>query len=505
VSLRGQAVKNVTATWLGLLVQAIVGFFLSPFVLHKLGDDAFSGWVLIFAATGYLNLFDLGIRSSVVKYTAQFVATGDREQLSRYLSTSLAFYSAVAVLIFGITAAGSAYLPQLFKIPVPLQHSARILFVLSGMSVGLIFPFSVFAGALEGLQKFSWLQLSHIAIVLLRAFLFVVVLMRGAGLLAIGYIAVGLSVVSYVIFTCLALHALPIRLSVRLVEGKAFRQLVSYGIFAFAIMAAEKLRFQSDAMVIGALLSSTAITSFSIAARLVEYSSSAVRGMSQIFTPMSSQFHAVGDLSRLQRTFIAGNRASAFIAFPICIALVIVGKPILEAWMGAAYVGSYSVLVLLIIPRTLYTAQSTSIRILLGIGQHRVLAWVLLLEGGANLALSCFLARRFGTIGVAMGTAIPLICTSLLFLPSHLCRLLGIPLRTLLSKAYRLPFILAIFQAIVLGYVNRKFPVHTYSGLLLELIGSGAVYGAGLLWTLRSRGPSQPGHRTALAQLLEPE
>lgn len=505
MSLRGQAVKNVAATWLGLLVQAVVGFFLSPFILHRLGDDAFSVWVLIFALTGYLNLFDFGIRSAVVKYTAQFLAIDDKQQLSRYLSTSLAFYSAVGLIVLGLTLLGSVYLQLLFKIPASFLHSARILLLLAGTSVAVNFPLTVFAGALEGLQKFSWLQLSQIGIVLLRALLFVVILIRGAGLLEIGVIAVALSILSYVSFACLALYALPVWPSLRLVDAKAFRKLASYGVFAFAIMAAEKLRFQSDAMVIGALLSSTVITSFSIAARLVEYSSFAVRGMSQIFTPMSSQFHAAGDLPRLQRTFLAGNRAGAFIAFPICVALVIAGKPILEAWMGAAYVGSYSVLVLLIIPRTMYVAQSTSMRILLGMGQHRALASVLLIEGAANLALSLFLAPRFGIVGVAMGTAIPLVCTSVFFLPEHLCRLLRVPIQTFMSRAYGLPFVLSVFQAMALVYMGRKFPAHTWSGVLLQILGSGAVYAAGLLCALLRRGSSHFERRNVLAQLLEPE
>jgi hypothetical protein len=53
VSLTAQAVTNVTATWLGLLVHALVGFFLSPFILHRLGDQAFSLWVLILAFVEY--------------------------------------------------------------------------------------------------------------------------------------------------------------------------------------------------------------------------------------------------------------------------------------------------------------------------------------------------------------------------------------------------------------------------------------------------------------------
>jgi O-antigen/teichoic acid export membrane protein len=505
MSLKLQAVKNVTSTWLGLGVHAAVGFFLSPFILHRLGDEAFSLWVLVFALTGYFGLLDLGIRSSIVRYTAKFIAANDTEQLSRYLSTSLAFYSLVAVAVVLMTTVGFFYLNLLFRVPASSLGSARILFLLAGASVALTFPLSVFAAVLEGLQKFAWLQLSQIGITLFRAVLIIAALTNGGGLLAIGTITVAMNLLSYLIFTVLAIRALPVRLSIGDVEWTAFRAMVSYGVFALAVLAAERLRFQSDAMVIGAFLSSSAVTLFSIGSRLVDYSSYAVKSMTQIFTPMSSHFHEAGDMVRLQRIFIVGNRACAFIMFPLCITLVILGRPIIESWVGARYLASYSVLVLLVVPRSLYLAQSTSIKILVGMSHHRVLASVLLLEGGVNLLFSVLLVRRFGIVGVALGTAIPLTCTSVLFLPRHLCRLLGLPLGTFLRRAYRLPLALCAPLAAVLWFTSHRFPVHTYSGVVLEL-GCGAIfYGAGLGCALFKGGMRRTPSWQAFAHLLEPE
>ena len=480
MSLKEQAAKNVSATWLGLLVHAVVGFFLSPFILHRLGDAAFSLWVLVFALTGYYGLLDLGIRSSIVNYTARFAATKDEAQLSLFLSTSLGFYAVVALVVLLVTGIGFFYLPMLFSIPPALAGSARLLFLLSGLSVALTFPLGTFAGVLEGLQKFSWLQLSSIGVTLLRAALVIVALRKGGGIVAIGVIFIATNLLNYLLFTGMALHLLPIRLSLELVERKALREMVKYGVFAFAIVLAEKLRFHSDAMVIGAFLPATAITFFFVGSRLVEYSSYAVRSMSQIFTPMSSQFHAVGDLVRLQRTFTAGNRACALIIFPLCVTLVILGKSIIEAWVGARYIASYSILLWLLVPRSLYLAQSTSNKILLGMGQHRILALVLLLEGGVNLLLSLFLVRRFGITGVALGTAIPLACTSLFFLPRHACRVLDMPLRTFLNQAYSLPLLLCMPLAGVLLFARYEFPAHSYAGLLPQIVSGGVIYCAGL-------------------------
>ena len=46
-NLKAQAARNIGSNWLGLAVAILVGFFLSPFILHKLGDEAFGLWILV--------------------------------------------------------------------------------------------------------------------------------------------------------------------------------------------------------------------------------------------------------------------------------------------------------------------------------------------------------------------------------------------------------------------------------------------------------------------------
>ena len=45
--------------------------------------------------TGYYGLFDLGIRSSIVRYVAKYSATGESEQLNRLVNTAMFSYSAI--------------------------------------------------------------------------------------------------------------------------------------------------------------------------------------------------------------------------------------------------------------------------------------------------------------------------------------------------------------------------------------------------------------------------
>jgi O-antigen/teichoic acid export membrane protein len=500
MGLRVQATKNVSATWLGLFVQVAVGFFLSPFILHKLGDNAFSLWVLIFSLTGYYGVLDLGIRSSIVRYVARFAATGDENNLAKFLSTSVAFYAIVSLVVLLLTGIGFFHLQSLFKIPPVLLESSRIVFVLAGAAAALSFPLGVFAAVLEGLQRFSWLHLSQVGVTLLRGLLIAIALARGGGLVAIGVITTAMTLLSYLIIMWLAFRAFPLRFSSSDVDSKSFRQMLRYSAFVFMILVADKLRFQTGPILVGAMISSSAVAYFAIGSKLVEYSTSAVRSMAIVFTPMSSHLHATGDVVRLRQTLVLGNRACALITFPLCAVIVILGRSIIEVWVGANYLSSYLVLVILSVPRTLYLAQSTSTKILLGMGRHRMLATVLLLEGGINIVVSILLARHFGIAGVALGTAIPLTVTSVFFLPRHVCHELDISLRTFLTQAYFLPLALCVPLVGALLFMRKEFPARHYGSLVIQLACGGFLYCVGLAWALLA--PKRPAGMKLWAALI---
>ena len=477
-----RALRNVTSSWTGLAINVAVGFFLSPFILHRLGDDAFGLWVLIFSLTGYYGLFDLGIRSSLVRYVSKFQATNENDQLSRMVNTTMCSYTCLALILMVPTVVGSFYVDRMFHVPVAFLRDARILFFMVGSSLALGFPLGVSGGILEGLQSFYVLSLTNIFATLLRAVFIVLALTHGYGLLMVAFITVALPMLASMVRVVIAQHLLPIRYGWSYVDRHAFKQVANYGSVTFMIIVAGRLRFRTDAVIIGSFLSVSAITYFSIGSRLVDYATEVVSNMAQIFTPMSSQFDATGDHERLRKIFLTGNRACALIIFPICIALVMLGKSVIETWVGLRYVSSYIVLLILLIPTTIYYAQSASNRMLFGMSRHKSLAIVVLLEGIANVVLSIALIRRLGIVGDAIGTAIPLLCTSLFFLPRHMCRLLQVPLRTFVWVVYFSPVMLCLPMVFTLGLMQHFFYAHHYPQLLLNLAVGGVVYGAGVFW-----------------------
>jgi len=118
---------------------------------------------------------------------------------------------------------------------------------------------------------------------------------------------------------------------------------------------------------------------------------------------------------------------------------------------------------------------------------NRILALAVLLEGTTNLILSIVLVRRFGILGDAVGTALPLLCTTLFFLPRHTCRILGVRMWTYVREAFLLPLVFCIPLVATLLLVRDRFVAHTYLQLATQLFIGWAVYGLELLWALRTR------------------
>jgi len=176
MSLKTRALKNVASSWGGLAVNVAVGFFLSPFILHHLGDEAFGLWILIFSLTGYYGIFDFGIRSSLVRYVSKFQATGDKDQLTRLVNTSLFTYTCLGLMLVIPTVLGGSYVDRLFHVSPSFLKDARILFLMVGYSVALSFPLGVSGGILEGLQRFYLMNWTNIVATLTRAVLIVYVL-----------------------------------------------------------------------------------------------------------------------------------------------------------------------------------------------------------------------------------------------------------------------------------------------------------------------------------------
>src|SRR2546422_777932 len=122
--------KNVGSNWIVTVVTVLAVYLLTPYTIHKLGDDGYGTWNLINSITGYLGLLVLGVPMASVRYFAQHVARGDTTNLNQAIGSCTALYLILGAIALVMGVGMYAFFTVTYHIPASLHVDARWAFFL---------------------------------------------------------------------------------------------------------------------------------------------------------------------------------------------------------------------------------------------------------------------------------------------------------------------------------------------------------------------------------------
>jgi O-antigen/teichoic acid export membrane protein len=452
-----RVLRNVITNYLRFLLAAAIGLLLTPFLVHALGDRDYGLWVTVFSLTGYFGLFDQGIRPSLVRYVSRDHAAGDREGLARTISSAFALYGAVGVLTLAVAAAVAWNAPAWIRIDPALHPVAPTLVLLVGATLALGFPLGVYGAVLSGLQRYDVANGIGMAIGVLRAVVFVAVLRWGGGLVALAWTSLAVNLLGHAWSWFAARRLLPeVPFGPAWVTREHMRRIASYGGWAFIGALATNIAFQTDTLVITSFLGAALATPFALAAGRVEDVRSLVHSAVWVLSPTASEMETKGEHHKLRFMLIAGCKYSVLLSWPVLFGLIVFGENFFVTWMGPAYAWIAALLTVLAVPTLVALPQATASSVLFGISRHKGVVVLSLVSAVLNLALSLWWAQDprlmrawFGEVvppglmGVAMGTAIPLLLVSGIATAVFACRALAQPLAGYLWEGMLRPGLVA--------------------------------------------------------------
>lgn len=476
--------KNVTANWVGLIVNILLSFVVAPITVNALGSVYYGIWTLLMQFTGYLWLADFGVRESVVKYVAQYHASGQKDELTATVRTAVSIYGLVAIVaMVGVTALTIA-LPYAFNIPSEAVHAARIAAFVMGTTIAQSFVFNVFVGVVMGLQLGYRLAPANLVLSLTRTVLVYVLLKSGYGIVTLAVVQAVMTTAYSLLVYRLCRTALPY-LSVRLTLPRRAdaAKFYHYGKYVLISNVGEKIIFGTDSLVIAAFQPVSALTFYAIGGSLVEYLRSFVTSMGGLINPVASGLEASRDMARLANVVITGAKAAVVIGLPVCIGFVFLGERFIGLWMGPAFAPQAAlVLKVLSVGFLVGLPASTISAALYGLGRHHHVAYARIAEGLVNLTLSIVLVQKIGVVGVAIGTAVPQVLAAGLYLPSLLPRFMPIDLKTYYQWAYLRPIVAAIPMAAACWAIEHLVQPATLLAFFATTAAAAVVYALPCWW-----------------------
>jgi O-antigen/teichoic acid export membrane protein len=472
--------RSMGANALGQMAFVVSGFVVPRLLNDHIGTEMLGVWDLGWSMVSHLMLVGAGMMSAVSREVARFPATRDVEALRSVVSTCYALFTALGVVVALLSVVFAALLPYVVPSLSPeLLWEARVVLILLGAGTGLRFGVHVFNGIITGLQRFVAHNVIIAGCYLGGVALGVALVLSGFGLWAmaaanvLGEVAAGFLKAAYARRICPEW-----RIALRDIRWSTLAHVMHFGGKTLLSTVSRVLLYQTNTILVGRFLGIEALAIFSRSRSLVLLLDTLVQRVVSIFLSLASELDARGDRTGLRRTLYQATEVSLFTVLPGVLALILLGQPILEMWMGPQFAMGLLLTVLAAGHLGMLSMRGT-INVLIGMGRH---GWSSLIDVTAAIAaisLSALLLgpAQMGLLGAALAIVIPLTIASWILLPMYACRVLEVRLGPFFYRTLRRP-LLAVTPAAAIFLLSRWVDIpHPGVRVALALGLGGLVYG----------------------------
>ena len=470
-------VLNIVTSYLRFIIAMVVVFFMTPFIVSKIGVDQFGLWSLIFAVVGIFGLLDLGFATAAVKYMGEFTGSDDRAGRNQVLATLLVIYTSLGLICLGAVAVVAGHAGGWFDLDPQMQRYFTLALWLLGAAVAINLPMGLFKAILMGGGRMALVNAVELGILLLNAAVIVLLLQLGLGIRALIFTTAATMVLGPLLMLPFAFRFTPeLSLDPRRFSRARVRELMGFSVFFFISNIAVLVILRIDPVVIKAFLPLSAVAVYAIGAKVAEYTYYLNKQFSNALMPLVSQSRGGRDEATITRVLMDGSRFCMGIALPFVALLFFYAGDIILLWMGEEFAGAIPVLRILLIAILCTAVQLNAANVLAMNGEHRFIAFAMAGSAAINLVLSILLIQLFGLNGVALATLIAAFSIELLVIVPRACRARGVPVAAFFLKAVG-PAVPPLLPALAVAWGLRRLqPSDGFLWIILEGGLSALVY-----------------------------
>jgi len=466
-----KVIVDVFSNWSNLVLGVVVSFFVSPIIVHRLGNEHYGIWTLIQSVTGYFGLLDFGLNTAIVRYISMYRARNEFQKANEVYCTAYIFFTIISTVIIFLSLVISIFFKDLFHIQSFNRSYLFLVFIVVGIGLAFGTLFSPLLATLRAQQEHLMINIIYNSSLLITNVLIVILLLNGYNILMLAVISI-LSLFLQELCMYIIIRKKYGYLQFHLSDSSKtmLKQICGYSVYSFIISISLRLLFYTDSIVIGSFINVSEITFYAIPSQIVDHIEKFLWAMISVFIPIISSHDAVGNDEKNKKLYILGTKYTMILAVPIIFVLLTNGPNFITLWMGVEYgIRSAWVFRILLIGYGFGFSQLIAHGILKGISKHKVYSYILLGEAIANLLLSIALAPSYGIEGVAIGTTLPLLIVSIIIVPAYICHVLDLRIIQYIKESRLIEL---FFITLLASLIYYKIPIKVSSYFQLALYAS---------------------------------
>ena len=429
VSNSNERKRGAILSYLSIILSTVVQLVYTPLLVRMLGQSEYGLYSLVSSVIGYLTVLDLGFGNAIVVFTAKYRANKEYEREKRLHGMFLVIFCIIGLI------AGLLGLLLYFNVPLLFGktmtdielHKAKIMMLILSFNLAITFPFSIYSSIITAYEKFTFHKVMSILNTILKPVLMI-------PLLFLGYKSITMTVVITVVNMIVLLSnyfyckkKLGVNIKFMGFDKLLFKTILGYSIWIFLGVIVDKINWSVDQFVLGAVSGTIAVSLYSVASQINTLFVNLSTAVSSVLLPkMSKMVAAKASATELTDEMTKVGRIQYYIIFFMASLFTIIGKDFIILWAGKNFEEAYYVALILIIPLCFPLIQNLGLSILQALNKYKFKSISTFVMALFNVVISYFLAKKYGPIGSAIGTAIALIICNIFLINYYYYKSIGL-------------------------------------------------------------------------------
>jgi O-antigen/teichoic acid export membrane protein len=328
---------NLVAQLFAFTVGFIISFFLTPFVVRKLGTEAYGFIGLANNFVSYTTLITIALNSMAARFVSISFHKGDIETAKRYFVSvyySNLFLSAV-IVIFAVFIIG--FLDMIVHIPIELERDVKLLFGLTFLNSIIALISNIYLVATFVTNRLDLSSFRNIISNILRG-----VCIISSFLLFIPHLwYYGVSALVATVFIAITNQVLTkkllpeFKIDKSLYNFKLVKELVFSGGWNLLTKLSAILSDGLNLLLANLFISMTAMGILSISNAVPVIILSFCNSIASVFAPKLTEFYAKNKIKVLQNELLNNIRIMGILSAIPLVAFIILGEDFFRLWIPA--------------------------------------------------------------------------------------------------------------------------------------------------------------------------
>lgn len=441
-------------SYVTIIVNTLIQLLYTPLLIRNLGQSEYGLYSLVSSIIGYLTVLDLGFGNAIIVYTSKYRAQGKEEEekklhgMFKFIFIIIGIVAAILGLILYFN------VDNIFGKTMTIKEieKTKIMMLILSFNLMLTFSFSIYNSIISAYEKFIFQKIMALINSIMKPLLMIPLLFMGYKSITMCIIITIVNIIVLLSNYIYCKKELKVSAKYKGFDKVLFKTILGYSIWIFLGVIVDKINWSVDNFVLGAVSGTIAVSVYSLAATLNLLFINLSTAISSVMLPKMSKMVATKSSDEeITNEFIKVGRIQYLIIFLMASGLILVGKEFFNIWAGKEYKDAYYIALLLIIPVCIPLIQNLGISIMQAKNMHKFRSILLFAISIANIFISIPLAKLYGGIGAAIGTALSLLVGNGLIINIYYYKRVGINVLKFWKEIIKMtiPFIIPLTSIIL--------------------------------------------------------